>query len=133
MRAGGYIPEVFTGGIEYKEVLMNDGVPVSSFFGLSDTEQSAGGADFVDIHLIFFVDLAVLKPTLAHRGDEEVRLDVAKAAQFNPYGFKLVSTTAGLSGIISEYPGVGDGLNFRDMHPLHCFRLNFQTQYNPLQ
>lgn len=132
-RDQGYIPEVYVGGGEYQEVALNDQLAASSFFGMNDTQVS-NGLNIANLHLVFFVNLATIKGNLEHRGDEETRLDVLKIVEAGPFGFKLLSTELGLSTVMREYDGFLKAANsgMADMHPYHCFRINFQVQYNPI-
>lgn len=131
----GYVAEVYVGKEEYKEVYLDDRLAVTSFFGISgDTEVDM--ANTASVHLVFWVNLAKIKPTLAHRGDEEARLDVQKLVR-NLYGFTLKEVSTGIERVLQEYAGTTqaeqanlDSLKFRDMHPYHCFRLDFELLYN---
>lgn len=127
----GYVAEVYTGSNEYKEVYWNDSFNAISFFGIGNT-ISHEKIETVDVHLVFFVNLEKLKPALTNRGDEEVRLDVLNAVQTNNFGFRYTGVELGIENVLKEYPGsYRDGrLNAVDMHPVHCFRLNFSLTYN---
>lgn len=130
----GYIAEVFTNGKDYKEVYWNDKLAAISFFGISDNIKVDVG-NTANVHLVFFVDLKKLKPTLANRADEEVRLDVLNAASMIGFGFELLSVDLWLENVLKEYPGSyrDERLKTVDMQPVHCFRLNFKVNYNKKQ
>lgn len=133
----GYVAEVFKAGIDYQEVYWNDRVSAVSFFGISNEEHGIG--ENTRIHLVFFVDIKKLKPTINHRADEEVRRDVQLFAAEGFRGFQYKSTELWLENVLREYPGnfrnYGSGdingkLKFLDMHPTHCFRINLEINYN---
>lgn len=126
----GYIAEVFTGGIDYKDVYWNDSLYALSFFGVNGPVIDELGQGKANIHLVFFVNLAKLKPTIAHRADEEVREDVINAIGAFNNGFKLVSYETGIDNVLREYPVSRESLAIKaDMHPSHSFRMNLTVLY----
>lgn len=131
-KANGFIAELFKGGKEYKEVYWDDAVAAMSFFGIDDSEK-VGVLHSVDVHLVFFTNLKKLKPSAVFRADNEVRTDVINACSDTGFGFRLTSIQTGLENVLKEYPSSirEKRLDTVDMHPLHCFRLNFSLQYNP--
>lgn len=133
----GYIPEVFTGnsalsGKDYQEVLFNDRVKVQSFFGVGETQQFKAGAATAKVFLVFMCNVKELKPTIQHRADEEIRNDVEKLCASPRHGFTMTGIITGIDSVFNEYPGVrrDEGMRFRDMHPKHCFRIDFDLLYN---
>jgi hypothetical protein len=136
-RAGGYIAEVYVGNDEYKEVYWDDALHAISFFGVSERfefeEQSTS-----DIHLVFFVNVAKLKPTIAHRADEEIRADVESVFQGGAFGFELEDTELWLENVLREYQASlisqdalgNEKLKYVDMHPVHCFRINLKAFFD---
>ena len=126
----GFVPEVYVGNNEYKEVLLDDTVKALSFFGVSDERK--GKFDFTtDVFLIFFVDIIKIKP-LQHRADEELKIDVLNLFKTSLFGFELTSIVTGKENVLKEYTGSrrDEALKYIDMHPKHCFRLNFSLNYN---
>ncbi len=126
----GYIAEAYKRRNEYGELYLDDKYPVMSFFGVGEnidfkTSNSA------KVHLVFFVNVQRVK-NLQHRGDEEVRKDVQSLVQSRYQGFVLTGIRTGINNVLEEYPGSvrDEGMKFRDMHPFHCFRLDFTLQYN---
>jgi hypothetical protein len=117
----GYVAEVFTAGKDYKEVYWNDNLRAISFFREDDKVENALGEGKTRLALIFFVDLSKLKPSIAHRADEEVRLDVIKL-----FGLELESVETGVDNVLREFSGTRktDLAIKGDQHPVHCFRLN---------
>ena len=127
----GYIAEVYTAENEYKEVFWNDSLHALSFFGIGSLTSHKIG-DSVDVHLVFFVNIAALKPLLTNRADEEIRLDVLNVIGKGWASFNLVSVETGIDNVLKEYSGsIRDkGLARVDMHPIHCFRINLKLNYN---
>jgi hypothetical protein len=129
----GYIAEILTSDKNYKEVYWNKALAAISFFGISTRATSELGSVLkTDAHLVFFVDLNKVKPSITSRADEEVRKDVINACITGDYGFTFESIETGLENVLKEYPGSrrDDRLKFIDMQPVHCFRLNFSLQYD---
>lgn len=127
----GFVAEVFTGNNEYKEVYWDDSLKAISFFGLG-SKETAKIMDTVEVNLIFFVNLQKLKPSITHRADEEVRQDVKSLLGVSNYGFKYKSIEVFIDNVLKEYPGSyrNERLKSVDMHPVHCFRINFDLVYN---
>ncbi|TAN17234.1 MAG: hypothetical protein EPN37_07210 [Chitinophagaceae bacterium] len=133
----GYIPEVYVGGNEYKEVFFDDNYPVISFLGMEDKRQ-IDVSDNAQAYIIFQVDLSVLKPAIGHRGDEEVHMDVLNQFKTPVFGFKLSGIETGIENVFSEFRlykrHTGqmtntESIKYRDMHPLHCFKVTFNLKY----
>lgn len=136
--ADGYIPEVFTGignadaQTDYREVMFDDSKKALSFFFLGEDTKFNRGNTVMPLALIFMVNVQLLKPAIAYRGDEEIRNDVEKLCQIDRFDFNLVDTILGIDGVFKEFSGmrIKEGIKFRDMHPTHCFRLNFQVLFD---
>jgi len=126
----GYIAEVFETGKDYRDLYWDDTLAALSFFGITSSEHDI--EEKAKVHLIFFVDLKKLKPTLTHRADEEVRLDVLKLIQTANNGFTFDSVDLWLENVLKEYNGSyrDERLKKVDMQPVHCFRINFTLNYN---
>ena len=129
----GYIAEAFT-GTDYKEVYWDDSLSAISFFGITDGVKS-DVENKANIHLVFFVDLTKIKPGITHRADEEIRQDVYRAIGKSAYGLVFQGSDLWLENVLKEYPGSrrDKRLEAVDMHPVHCFRFNYQLLYNPNQ
>jgi len=126
-----YIAEVYAGANEYKEVYWDDTLTAISFFGVSQTVVHKLG-ELADVHLVFFVNIAKLKPLLLHRADEEIRMEVMNIVGRGLFGFTYTSIETGIENVLKEYPGSvrEKRLATVDMHPIHCFRLNLKLAYN---
>lgn len=127
----GYRAEVFTAGKDYKEVYWNDALKAISFFG-TGTIETFSIDEKITVHQCYFVDLKKLKPGITHRADEEVRRDVQLLAERNLYGFVYLSMETGIENVLKDYPSSykSERLRAVDMQPVHCFRLNFELNYN---
>ncbi|HEY1044954.1 MAG TPA: hypothetical protein VGF79_00850 [Bacteroidia bacterium] len=132
-KTDGYVPEVYLTKNEYKEVLLDDKVKVTSFFGVGDTIEvdTQENQNVANVHLIFFVNLKKLKVTDA-RPDEITRQDVQYFCNQDLYGFTLEGIQTGIEAVLSDYPGFmrESGMKHRDMNPFHCFRFNFSLRYD---
>lgn len=124
----GYVPEVFIGGKDYKENFLDDRLSAISFFGYE--KNTMGLVNKAEVHLIFCVNTKTLKAGISHRADEEVRSDVERALGQFLYG-TTITTLIGLQRVFQEYNGWNrnESMKYRDMHPHHCFRINFQLAY----
>lgn len=70
------------------------------------------------IELYFIVDVSVIKPSILHRGDEEIRNDVMNVLRRIPDVY--------IDSIVTNIERVFQGFNFRemqDMHPYHAFKI----------
>jgi len=128
--ADGYVAEWYEGGKEYREVYWNDSLYATSFFGTEGKELHEIGEE-IRIHLIFFVNLAKLKPAIAHRADEEVRKDVQAIIGMNLFGCAYESTEIWVDNCLKEYKVSASKMADAkfDMHPTHCFRINLIARY----
>lgn len=135
-KAEGYVAEVHTIDNEYKEVYWDDTLSAISFFGLNNAPIRHDSIEQASVHLVFFVNLRKLKPDITHRADEEVRLDVLNIVGRSVSGFVYQSLELGIENVLKEYAaswrtaGKFASLDAVDMHPVHCFRLNFSINYD---
>jgi len=125
----GYIAEWFIGGTDYEEVYLNDALSCSFFFGLADDEIEYDKTNKANVHLVVFAKLTAFGND---RPDEYVREQFRKWAAKNAFGFTLTGTEMWLENVLREYPGSrrDERLKNIDMHPFHCFRLNFSINYS---
>lgn len=133
----GYVPEVFSGNtnsgsIEYTEVMFDDTLKALCFFSVGESTRYDAGSTVAKVSLIFMVNVPALKPTIAHRGDEEIRKDVELFCAGRRNGFEMTGFETGIDAVFKEFSGwkKRDGIKFRDQQPLHCFRINFDLLYN---
>jgi hypothetical protein len=128
----GYIPEVYTGNKNYSEVFFNDKLAASLFFTISDTVNYNSSAASTTGSIIFMVDLSKIFTTISHRPDEEVRNTVQKLVMPRNYGFEYVGTETGIDNVFKDFSGwrKTSGVKFDDMHPRHCFKVNFNILFD---
>lgn len=126
-----YVAEVYNSKNEYQDVYWNDSLNAISFFGIGQNIIN-GTMDEATVHMVFFVNIANIKPSIAHRADEEVRQDITGLFGKSLYEFSFLSIDLGVDNVLREYPGTRrDSMNVKvDMHPVHCFRLNFKLIYD---
>ncbi len=132
----GYIPEAYNTKGEYKEVLLDDTNKLQSFFGIGERSQTEATTQVTPVHLVFHADLCKIYSAedIPHRPDEELRttlLNIIRHKMGN--GFKLLNMETGIDNVFREYNGtrIKSGMKYRDMHPLHCFRFNFELTHHP--
>ena len=138
----GYYPEVFKGnstGVaksqDYKEALFNDAVKVQSFFLLGDDTKIAGVKATVQVSLIFMLNVPKIKTGATNRADEKIRNDVIRQCMYERYGFKVSGISTGIDSVFKEFSGwkKKEGIKSRDIHPWHCFRIDFEVSYTVFQ
>jgi hypothetical protein len=136
--ADGYTPEVFSGvgndlnQADYKEVYFDDSKKALSFFFLGEITRYDVGNAVAPVGIIFMVNVPALKPAITYRGDEEIRNDVEKLCQIDRYNFRMTEMVLGIDNVFKEFSGwrKKEGIKYRDMHPTHCFRLNFNVLFD---
>src|SRR5579862_8291602 len=84
----GYVPENYDGSDEYHDVMMNDKLNATSFFGVGEQTTYNAGSTMAKVHWIFGVNLAAIKPGTV-RLDEEIRIDVEKVSVMRRSQFQL--------------------------------------------
>lgn len=125
----GFVPEVYKGGNEYGEVMVNDQVTAVSFFGVGET-TSYKGQNTVPVHLVFAVNLERLW-NVDFRADADARRDVQNIVH-NKFGFHITEIKTGVDNVYAEYnsPTLKERLKTKDMQPYHLFRINFELSYS---
>jgi hypothetical protein len=132
----GYIAENFTGVADkYEEVFFNSKKSAISFFGVSNNIKNNHLLFESDVHLVFMVDIKKLKPLITERADEYIHQDVVKIFGNSIYGFEFKGIDFFIENCLKEYGGSlrDSRMQFVDMHPSHCFRINFSLKYDILQ
>lgn len=133
-RNGGVVPEIyvvsedrFTDG-EYSEVLYDDNVDASSFFYVEDTQSpiDSGRMFNTTLSMVFQVNLDSVANNVLHRGDAEIHRVVVNAINKGLYG-KVSGLTTGIPNVYSEFDQ--SQIEFTDMHPFHCFRVDIDVTY----
>jgi hypothetical protein len=127
---GGFLPEVFTGSENYLPMLDVDKVNAFSFFVLGDELEKGAGLYKVEVALIFFCNLTKLKPTITHRADEEVRLDVLNLMDSELFGFKITSVKLGYDNVFEGFDV--EKIKYDDLQPFHCFKIVGEMNYSTI-
>lgn len=130
----GYIPEVYKSGKEYKEVLLNDKIKALSFFSVGETTNFEGNQLLSQVSILFFVNLTQLNLPEG-REDEMARQQIIQLVQgIKAFGFTFTGVETGFDNVLREYDGLrkNPGMKYRDMHPFHCFKINFDLRYKSI-
>ena len=133
-RGAGLVPEVYnlengsTFG-EYTEALYDDSLDASSFFYTSDSIDTIdnGYMFSTTLSMVFQVDLSKVADNIKHRGDAEIHRIVVNAINKGIYG-KVSSVVTGIPNVYSEFDQ--SQIEFTDMHPFHCFRVDIDVNYS---
>ena len=130
---GGIVPEVYeidtnTRTGEYSEVFYNDRVDASSFFYVDDNIGTTDNGRIFDttVSMVFQIDLSKVADNIKHRGDAEIHRVVCNAINKGKYG-KVSGLVTGIPNVYSEFQQ--DQIQFTDMHPFHCFRVDVAVTY----
>lgn len=130
--ADGFIPEAYKGNANYQEVFVNDAIKATGYFGIGDSITYNKGTSTAQVYLVFTVNVAKLKPSIVHRADEEIRVDVERLLENRRNCCTITSFETGIDNVFKEFSGwrKKEGIKYTDMHPLHCFRINLNLIYN---
>lgn len=122
-REGKTIPEHFSGGKDYKEVLINDKINGKFFFVENDRSTIISGPRYqTTVDIIFLLDLAKIKPNVTHRADEEARLEINEAIGRLTM-FDLTEVTKGINAL-SDFD-----TDLIDMQPYHFLKFTGTLRY----
>lgn len=130
---GGVIPEFFKNQVqgvkgEYIEVLLNDNFDASSFFYLSDTISTVdGGQLFTGIlSVIFQVNVPKILGEQDIRNDEEIHRLVVLAINNSKQG-KVNAIITSIPDVYTDFDI--SKLEWDDIQPYHCFRVDIDVSY----
>lgn len=130
---GGIVPEVYdidtsTRTGEYTEALYDDTVDASSFFYVEDNQSPVDNGRMFNttVSMVFQVDLSVVADAIDHRGDAEIHRVVCNAINKSPFG-NVSGLITGIPNVYSEFDQ--SQIEFTDMHPFHCFRVDIDVNY----
>ena len=130
---GGLIPEVYnidtvTRSGEYSEVFYDDSLDASSFFYVDDNQSTIDNGRMFNttLSMVFQVDLSIVASAIKHRGDAEIHRVVVNAINKGIYG-KVSNVVTGIQNVYSEFEQ--SQIDFTDMHPFHCFRVDIDVNY----
>jgi hypothetical protein len=130
---GGLVPEVYeidtvTRQGEYTEALYDDNLGASSFFYVEDNQTPIdnGRLFTTTLSMVFQVNLDKVADNIKHRGDAEIHRVVVNAINEGIYG-KASGVVTGIPNVYSEFDQ--SQIEFTDMHPFHCFRVDIDVSY----
>lgn len=133
-RNGGLVPEVYIANQnrfekgEYSEVLYDDTLDASSFFYVDDNQTPVdnGRLFSTTLSMVFQVNLNKVAENIKHRGDAEIHRIAVNAINKSLYG-NVSGLVTGISNVYSEFDQ--SQIQFTDMHPFHCFRVDIDVNY----
>lgn len=119
-----FVPEFYTGSNNYKDVLFNDKVYLSTFFLVGDSVIVEGRTYTHTVD--FFVQARLNKLfNTTHRADAELDNTILQVIEKNPYGFDITDVTHGISNI---YNGMDTSLiDFTDMSDFYCMKVTMDV------
>lgn len=124
-RDGKYIPEVHIKNQNYKEVLINDKVAVTSFFQLRSDKVKNTNHEY-GLSLYFFVDLTKVNAG-AQRRDEETINDVLQLFFGTNYGLNAVKIWRDADKALSEFKPGKKALATWNLQNRLCFRIDLSS------
>lgn len=134
-KKGGAIPEVFTGNREYKECLFDDKFNVTSFFIVENSKPYDGdnGNFEASISIIFQCKLNELYPSITHRADEEMHLDLIEAIKRTAYIKQLggvITSTEDVYSALSIPSDYAARVALDDMSDFHVVKIDLTIKYS---
>ncbi len=129
LEKGGYKLELFNqivddethhGSNEYSgDIYISDKKAALSFFYVRDEEYEDHQYESI-VDIVFFVNLSLLKASITHRADEEVREDVLELLKTEPLGFRIKSLVVGIDNVFSGMDV--SNIKYDNMQPYHVFK-----------
>jgi len=123
-------PEYMDGTFEYEtDTLFNDKVDVVSFFLAGDSFDLSETRPTGTISLIFSCDVTKLYPTVLHKADEEMHVDILNTVtEIGGTSWILQNIETGVDNVYSEFKK--EGLEWSSISHRHLVRLNFEVNYS---
>jgi len=123
---GKFVPEIYTGEKNYKEVLTNDLKSGSVFFSDSSKHSFVNSQEMeTDLSIIFILNLSKIKGDYT-RKDVEVQHEVLVVLQALKQ-FEITEITIGINAL-NEYDI--SKIKLSDMQPWHIFAVTGKIKYN---
>jgi len=121
------IPEVYIGKNEYKDAYYNDSMDCTFFFVDDDSHVSEDEFVFKSkVKCIFMVNLKNIYGNTDERLDSNAQIDVVSILR----DFNYVDILGIEKGFKNVFSGMDtDSIKFVDIHPNHCFAINFDLSY----
>jgi hypothetical protein len=120
------VPMVYNGDGDYKIATYDD--KRNKYFFLASDNRVNNNQFLTGIGIIFLLDLDVCYPTVSHRADEESHDEVVNLLEkYSGFrnGGELIT---GQENVFAEFQLPETSIF--DVHPRHCFRINFEIPYN---
>jgi hypothetical protein len=127
-KKGKPILEHYTGGNEYKDVLLNDNTNGSIFIVDSEEHLSEQGIRFdTSLKVVFILDLRKLFPNSVHRPKREAELKAVSVLRDTRI-FKEPKLQSGIENSLNEF--FYSDLAVFDMHPYYTFSVVGKVNYS---
>lgn len=123
----GLVPELFVNGIDYREVLMDDTVDLTTFFIVSDVRPVNLGVVKTEVSLIIQASKLDNLIDSLHRADEEITTMFFGKLNTSIPGIKLTSIEHGIDRVYREF--VKTKIKLDDMNQRHVARFNMEVTY----
>jgi len=128
----GEVPEYFTGGLDYNEVLFNDNELMTSYYWMDNQVNVLDtGIHQVDVSLIVQAQIGEIYPNDGQRYDQTIRNQFYFNSEsfFGYDSFRLNSIETGIDNVYREF--IRRQISLTDMNEKHVFRLNYTVSYTP--
>ena len=127
------IPEVYISSNEYKEVLMDDKFNVTSFFLVDDRRSINEQLITQDVSIIFQANLVELYPSIEHRADEEMQMNIyEKLKYFFGANVTINEIITGVDNVYSDLNISGklkEKVKLDDMSQFYVVKFNLTVGY----
>ena len=123
----GLVPEFYIGANEYKDAFLNDAKTATICFIEDEKHTTDNGIYYYnDVKIVVMVNLSKAKPSIAHRADTEVQIDIIKQAEKNKM-FTITGIEKGIANVFKCFNV--QGILITDMQPFHVFAITGTLKY----
>ncbi len=121
--------EVYAANGDYKPILFKEKNKV--FFVQGNKPKIEKGTVYNDLWVVAVVDLKKVRPSIAHRADEEVHSDLLNALYNEVKIESVLGLEYGLDSVkrVVEDTFSFDNFNTADIHPHHVFMVKLSVKY----
>lgn len=123
----GLVPELFVNGIDYRDVLMDDTIDLTTFFIVSDRRPVNNGIITTEISLIIQASKLDNLIDSPHRADEEINSMFIGKLNKSISKIKLTGIEHGIDNVYREF--VRTKIKLNDMNQRHVARFNMEVTY----
>ncbi len=124
----GLVPELFVNGIDYREVLMDDTVDMTTFFIVSDKRPVENHLITTEVSLIVQASRLDNLIDVPHRADEEMNGMFIDKLDNLLSNIKLTGIEHGIDNVYREF--VKTKIKLDDMNQKYVARFNMNVTYN---